>query len=182
MTGPAHFAAFQRTGGTCRQLDFGATGVPTDRRNVAQPHLERATSPIDPGAGLGNVFQCPLERFWRQSAVPQAGVPQPALREPGRDASRSGQTQHGRAAHESARRNWGKPADRPLFDSEQVRSLRVPPETLARQPCGCRTRHPRPFRGSLPGAVLAVRTCPFGQDVMYLSRSRPDNRLIHELG
>jgi hypothetical protein len=47
--------------------------------------------------------------------------------------------------------------------SEQVRSRYAPPETLARRPCGRRTRFPGPSRGSLPGAVWRFAPAPSGK-------------------
>jgi hypothetical protein len=46
--------------------------------------------------------------------------------------------------------------------SEQVRSRYAPPETLARWPCGHRTRFPGPSRGSLPVAVWRFAPAPSG--------------------
>ena len=47
--------------------------------------------------------------------------------------------------------------------SEQVRSRCAPPGTLARWPCGHRTRFPGPSRGSLPGAVWRFAPAPSGR-------------------
>ena len=49
------------------------------------------------------------------------------------------------------------------------------------RPCGHRGPTPWPIRGSLPGSVPAVLTCPFGQDELYPPARRGHNGLIHEL-
>ena len=56
-----------------------------------------------------------------------------------------------------------KPANRPPFGSEQVRSLRVPPVNLARWPCDQRTWLPIPLRGSLPGRFWRFAPAPSGK-------------------
>ena len=107
-----------------------------------------------------------LLRAWSGREGSGSGVTARAYRD--RDAGvLHGRRRGRRAGHTKMPEGTGrKPANRPPFGSEQVRSLRVPPVNLARWPCDQRTWLPIPLRGSLPGAVLAVRTCPFGQDEM----------------
>lgn len=185
MTGTSHSGAFQRTGG-----------------NAAQPHLERVTSPIDPGTGLGDVFQCPLERSWRQSGVPQAGVPQPALRQPGPCASR-GVTPADRgvpitdAAHMKTPEGTGgnQPVGlslapnksgvsecRPRSRSAALRLSNPAPETVPRiaPQCGSGGSH-LPLRARRNVSV----TVPAGQQAYPRTRLRPPRpypRLSHVCG
>lgn len=67
------------------------------------------------------------------------------------------------AAHESARRNWWEDRWSMRTGSEQVRSRYAPPRSLARRPCGRRTRFLGPSRGSLLGAAWRFAPAPSGK-------------------
>ena len=146
-----------------RWIPLGAnSGAPRLARPASEPDpsvVMRATcirgAPL-PACGLRCHGDFRPQRKRTREHVSVGGATRGATEACGRRTARNG-------AHESARRNWWEDRWSMRTGSEQVRSRYAPPRSLARRPCGRRTRFLGPSRGSLPGAAWRFAPAPSGK-------------------